>query len=150
MVCAGADDADAYPVALVPAGKAIDDVDAVTGVEVVDCAFAVDSPDLLMALEEILIVFDEIGKLEMETWKLPVPSWLFYFTKLLYVKVDCCGVGRRCGAAEPHAAGPLPSDMRLACMTSAAHLTSKSLREISGIRKGERNEFNLHRVASVC
>lgn len=46
MVGAGADDADAYPVALVPAGKAIDDIDAVAGVEVVDGTFAIDTPDL--------------------------------------------------------------------------------------------------------
>lgn len=46
MVGTGADDPDADSVALVPAGKAIDDVDAVSGVEIVDSAFSVDSPDL--------------------------------------------------------------------------------------------------------
>lgn len=46
VVGAGADNADAYPVALVPAGESIDDVDAVPGVEVVDGTLAVDAPDL--------------------------------------------------------------------------------------------------------
>lgn len=50
MVGAGADNAHADAVALVPAGKAIDDVDAVAGVEVVDGALAVDSPDLEQGL----------------------------------------------------------------------------------------------------
>ena len=46
MVGASADDADADAVSLIPAGIAIDDVDAVSGVEVVDSTFSVDSPDL--------------------------------------------------------------------------------------------------------
>ena len=46
MVGPGADNAHADAVALVPASKAIDDVDAVAGVEVVDSALAVDTPDL--------------------------------------------------------------------------------------------------------
>ena len=46
MVGAGADHAHVDPVALVPAGVPIDDVDAVASVEVVDRAFAVDAPDL--------------------------------------------------------------------------------------------------------
>ena len=48
MVGTGADDTDAYPVTLVPAGKSIDNVDAVTGVEVVDSTFTVDAPDLVV------------------------------------------------------------------------------------------------------
>lgn len=46
MVGAGADDTDADTVLLVPAGVTIDDVDAVTGVEVIDGTLAVDLPDL--------------------------------------------------------------------------------------------------------
>lgn len=46
MVGAGADDADADAVLFIPAGVAIDDVDAVARVEVVDGALAVDFPDL--------------------------------------------------------------------------------------------------------
>jgi hypothetical protein len=46
MVGASADNANVDAVALVPAGEAIDNVDAVTGVEVVDSALAVDTPDL--------------------------------------------------------------------------------------------------------
>jgi hypothetical protein len=46
MVGTSADDANAYPVALVPAGEAINDVDAVPGVEVVDGTLTVDTPDL--------------------------------------------------------------------------------------------------------
>jgi hypothetical protein len=50
MVGASADDTDADTVLLVPAGVAIDDVDAVAGVEVVDSTFAVDLPDLNLPL----------------------------------------------------------------------------------------------------
>lgn len=46
MVGAGADDTDADAVLLVPAGIAVHDVDAVTGVEVVDGTLAVDLPHL--------------------------------------------------------------------------------------------------------
>jgi hypothetical protein len=46
MVGASTHDTDAYPVTLVPAGKSIDDIDAVPGVEVVNGALAVDAPDL--------------------------------------------------------------------------------------------------------
>ena len=46
VVGAGADDAHANAVLLIPAGIAIDDVDAIPGVEVVDSALAVDFPDL--------------------------------------------------------------------------------------------------------
>jgi len=47
MVSTRADDADLDTVLLVPAGIAVDDVDAIAGVEVVDGALAVDLPDLL-------------------------------------------------------------------------------------------------------
>lgn len=46
MVGTSADDTDAYPVALVPSSKSIDDIDAVSGVEVVNGTFTVDAPDL--------------------------------------------------------------------------------------------------------
>ena len=46
MVGASANHTDAYPVALVPAGEAIDDVDAFSGVEKVDGTLTVDAPDL--------------------------------------------------------------------------------------------------------
>jgi hypothetical protein len=46
MVGASADNANVDAVALVPAGETIDNVDAVTGVEVVDSTLAVDTPDL--------------------------------------------------------------------------------------------------------
>jgi hypothetical protein len=46
MIGAGADHADAYPVALIPSGKSINDIDAVSGVEVVDSTLTVDTPDL--------------------------------------------------------------------------------------------------------
>lgn len=47
MIGAGADDTDADAVLLVPAGEAIDDVDAVSGVEIIDSTLTVDLPDLL-------------------------------------------------------------------------------------------------------
>jgi hypothetical protein len=46
VVGARADDAHLDAVLLVPAGIAVDDVDAIPGVEVVDSTFAVDPPDL--------------------------------------------------------------------------------------------------------
>lgn len=46
VVGTGADHAHSYPVALIPACEAVDDVDALTGVEVVDGTLAVDAPDL--------------------------------------------------------------------------------------------------------
>ena len=50
MVGTGADDADLDAVLLVPAGIAIDNVDAVAGVEVVDGTLAVNLPDLCVLL----------------------------------------------------------------------------------------------------
>lgn len=50
VVRAGADNADAYPVALIPSGKSINDINAVPGVEVVDSTLTVDTPDLEMSL----------------------------------------------------------------------------------------------------
>lgn len=47
VVGASADDTDANTVLLIPAGVTVDDVDTVTGVEVIDGTFAVDLPDLL-------------------------------------------------------------------------------------------------------
>jgi hypothetical protein len=49
MVGTSADDTDVDAVALVPAGKAIDNVDTIAGVEIVDCALSVDAPDLCFA-----------------------------------------------------------------------------------------------------
>jgi hypothetical protein len=46
MVGACADDTDADAVSLIPAGIAIDNIDAVTSVEVVNSTFTVDTPDL--------------------------------------------------------------------------------------------------------
>lgn len=50
MVGASAHDADTYPVTLVPAGIAVDDIDAIPGVEVINGTLAVDAPDLEKAL----------------------------------------------------------------------------------------------------
>lgn len=49
MVGAGADNADLDAVLLVPAGIAVNDVDAISGVEVVDGTLTVDLPDLFGA-----------------------------------------------------------------------------------------------------
>jgi hypothetical protein len=48
MVGSSTDDADLDAVLLVPSGKTIDDVDAISGVEVINCTLTVDSPDLLI------------------------------------------------------------------------------------------------------
>lgn len=47
MVSTSADNADSNAIALVPASKPVHDIDAVSGVEIVDGSFAVDSPHLL-------------------------------------------------------------------------------------------------------
>lgn len=46
MVGTGADNSDADTVALVPAGIAVDNVNSIPGIEVVDSTFPIDLPDL--------------------------------------------------------------------------------------------------------
>lgn len=46
MVGPRRDDSNIDPVTLIPTSKAIDDIDAVSGVEVVDRTFTIDFPDL--------------------------------------------------------------------------------------------------------
>lgn len=46
MVGSGTDDSDVDSVALVPASKAIDNVDTISGVEIIDSSLTVDFPDL--------------------------------------------------------------------------------------------------------
>ena len=46
MVSPSADNANAYPVAFVPASKSVDDVDTVPCVQVINSTFTVDAPDL--------------------------------------------------------------------------------------------------------
>lgn len=53
VVGSGANNADVDAVALVPAGEAIDDVDAGAGIEVVDGTLAVDFPNLLVNVVQL-------------------------------------------------------------------------------------------------
>ena len=46
MVSSGADNAHADPIALIPPGVAINNVDAVSGVQVINGTFSVYFPDL--------------------------------------------------------------------------------------------------------
>lgn len=46
VVGSGADNAHIDPVTVIPACEAIDDIDPISGVEIVDGTFAVDEPDL--------------------------------------------------------------------------------------------------------
>jgi hypothetical protein len=46
MVSPGADNSDIDPIPLVPAGEAINDIDTISRIQVVNSTFAVDSPDL--------------------------------------------------------------------------------------------------------
>lgn len=46
MVGTSADNADLDTVLLIPSCKAVDNIDAIPGVEVVNCTFAIDSPNL--------------------------------------------------------------------------------------------------------
>jgi hypothetical protein len=132
VICAGADNADAYPVALVPTGKSIDDIDAVPGVEVVNRTFAVDTPDLIMSLAKCRVYIRDAQS------------------------EDVAGISD-CGAAEiQHAtckdgsSSRLSSGMRLACMTSVADLTSHLLRSVLGLGrvsgKHKRTYVGFHRL----
>lgn len=47
MVGTSADNTHAYPVALVPSSKSINDIDAFPGVEVINSTLTVDAPDLI-------------------------------------------------------------------------------------------------------
>ena len=46
VICAGADDADVDAIPFVPSCEAVNDIDAIAGVEIVDGSFAIDAPDL--------------------------------------------------------------------------------------------------------
>ena len=46
MVCSGADNSDADSIPHVPASKAIDDIDPISCIKVVNCSFTVDLPYL--------------------------------------------------------------------------------------------------------
>lgn len=46
MVGTGADNSDFDLILLVPSCKSVDDVDTVSGIQVIDSSFSVDSPDL--------------------------------------------------------------------------------------------------------
>ena len=46
MIGSRADHADANPVALIPASESIDNIDAISGVQIVNGTFAIDTPDL--------------------------------------------------------------------------------------------------------
>jgi hypothetical protein len=48
MIGTSADNSDSDSVLLVPSGKPIDNVDPISGVQVVNCSLAVNSPDLLI------------------------------------------------------------------------------------------------------
>lgn len=46
MISTGADDANIDPVSFIPTGEAIDDINSVPGIQIVDGAFSVDFPHL--------------------------------------------------------------------------------------------------------
>ena len=48
MIGTGANDADIDSIALIPPGKAIDDIDSRPGVEVIDSTFSIDFPYLVV------------------------------------------------------------------------------------------------------
>ena len=72
MVCASANHSYAYPVALIPASESIHDIDAVPGVEVVDCTFTVDAPDLVEVLTERTYV--HVIVFRMDRWRFNRPA----------------------------------------------------------------------------
>jgi hypothetical protein len=131
VIGASAHHADAYPVALVPAGKSIDDVDAVPGVEVVNGTFTVDSPDLVNLLAR------ETG----DTREVFSPEDI-----VTVVHADAGQPSPRRGTCKDRA----PSGIPLVCMTSAARSRAKFLRTISAIERVSGRCWNLRRVASAC
>lgn len=64
VVRAGADNADAYSVALIPSCEAVDDIDALAGVEVVDGTLAVDAPDLRCDVSTLADIHVIISRME--------------------------------------------------------------------------------------
>lgn len=70
MVGTGTDDPDVDAVPLIPASKAIDHIDAIARVEVVDGTLAVDSPDLSLPVSYIYDVIprDGLGQDCGESW----------------------------------------------------------------------------------
>ena len=46
MVCTSADDSDVDAILLVPSGEAIDHIDSISSVQIIDRPFAIDLPDL--------------------------------------------------------------------------------------------------------
>lgn len=118
MVGTSADDADAYPVALVPAGEAIDDVDAIAGVEEVDGTFTVDAPDLSSSLVK------DTGLHVMN-----------FQSERDASAVHADVRGSRAPARHVQGCGQHPSalGMRLACMTSTAEFHKLILRIDAGV-----------------
>lgn len=49
MISTGADDPNVDPVSFIPTGEAIDDINSVPGIQIVDRAFSVDFPHLQMS-----------------------------------------------------------------------------------------------------
>jgi hypothetical protein len=107
MVGTSADNANAYPVALVPAGEAINDVDAVPGVEVVDSTLAVDTPDLDETLAR-----DEDGHVIV----CGKDGWML-------IRHAGADAGQPSPRSAPRARMRTRSGMRLAYMTSAAKIS---------------------------
>jgi hypothetical protein len=60
MVSTSADDSNVYPIALVPSCETVDDVNAITGVEVVNGTLTVNSPDLKRRFVSIGTATDQI------------------------------------------------------------------------------------------
>ena len=46
MIGSGADDPHTDPVLLIPSGKAIDDIDTISSIEVINRSFSINLPDL--------------------------------------------------------------------------------------------------------
>lgn len=62
MVGTGANNANVDAIFLVPAGEAIDDVDSVSGVEVVDGSFSIDFPYLDTESQSVAVCFRSVPK----------------------------------------------------------------------------------------
>jgi hypothetical protein len=125
MVGAGADDAHADPVLLIPAGETVDDVDAVAGVEVVDSTLAVDLPDLqgkkvsmlLLMLLMLLLLLLMLLMLLMLPLMLPLPllllasfpkRWLLETNAMHCTALHCTVLQGRQADSKPNQSLPQP------------------------------------------
>ena len=69
MIGTGADDSNIDSVSLIPASEAIDDINSIPGVEIVDSAFSDNSPDLPRNIRGKLMAFQLLKRTTIRNWR---------------------------------------------------------------------------------